>query len=96
MPARREPIEAAVYFVVAEALTNVARYAFATAASVTVRPTTDSVLVEVSDNGHGGADPRTGSGLRGLIDRVEALGGRLEVQSPTGRGTTIRAWLPVG
>jgi signal transduction histidine kinase len=91
-----EPIEAAAYFVVAEALTNVARYAFATAATVTVRPTTDSVLVEVSDDGNGGADPRAGSGLRGLIDRVEALGGRLEVESPIGRGTTIRAWLPAG
>jgi signal transduction histidine kinase len=89
-----EPIEAAAYFIVAEALTNVARYASASAASVTVRPDADSVLVEVTDDGTGGADPRAGSGLRGLIDRIEALGGRLEVESPPGQGTTVRAWLP--
>jgi signal transduction histidine kinase len=90
-----EAVEAAAYFVVAEALTNVARYASASVASVTVRPSTNGVLLEVVDDGRGGADPLAGSGLRGLIDRVEALGGRLEIQSPSGRGTTVRAWLPV-
>jgi signal transduction histidine kinase len=89
-----EPLEAAAYFVVAEALTNVARYASAQGASVSVRREGDAVLVEVSDDGAGGADPHAGTGLRGLIDRVEALGGRLEVESPPGRGTTVRAWLP--
>ena len=89
-----EPLEAAAYFVVAEALTNVARYASARTASVTVRREADDVLVEVTDDGSGGADPDAGTGLRGLIDRVEALGGRLEVQSPVDRGTTVRAWLP--
>jgi signal transduction histidine kinase len=89
-----EPLEAAAYFVVAEALTNIARYASARTASVTVRREADGVLVEVTDNGSGGADPDAGTGLRGLIDRVEALGGRLEVQSPIDRGTTVRAWLP--
>ncbi len=89
-----EPLEAAAYFVVAEALTNVARYASAQTASVTVRREAEEVLVEVTDDGSGGADPEAGTGLRGLIDRVEALGGRLEVQSPVDRGTTVRAWLP--
>jgi signal transduction histidine kinase len=91
-----EPLEAAAYFVVAEALTNVARYASASTASVTARREADGVLVEVTDDGDGGADPGAGTGLRGLIDRVEALGGRLEVESPIGRGTTVRAWLPEG
>ena len=89
-----EPVEAAAYFVVAEALTNVARYASARTASVIVRRETDDVLVEVIDDGSGGANSSAGTGLRGLIDRVEALGGRLEVQSPVDRGTTVRAWLP--
>jgi len=89
-----EPLEAAAYFVVAEALTNVARYASARTASVIVRREANDVLVEVTDDGSGGADPAAGTGLRGLIDRVEALGGRLEVQSPVDRGTTVRAWLP--
>ncbi len=91
-----EPVEAAAYFVVAEALTNVARYASASSATVTVRREGDDVLVEVNDDGAGGADPTAGSGLRGLTDRVEALGGRLEVESPLGRGTTVRACLPEG
>ena len=77
-----EPLEAAAYFVVAEALTNVARYASARTVSVTVRRDADDVLVEVIDDGSGGADPDAGTGLRGLIDRVEALGGRLEVPEP--------------
>ena len=79
-----EPLEAAAYFVVAEALTNVARYASARGASVSVRREADAVLVEVTDDGAGGADPNAGTGLRGLTDRVEALGGRLEVESPRG------------
>jgi signal transduction histidine kinase len=89
-----EALEAAAYFVVAETLTNVARYASARTASVTVRREADAVLVEVTDDGSGGADADAGTGLRGLIDRVEALGGRLEIQSPTDGGTTVRAWLP--
>jgi signal transduction histidine kinase len=89
-----EALDAAAYFVVSEALTNVARYAFARTAAVTVRREGDSVLVEVIDDGDGGADPAAGSGLRGLMDRVEALGGRLDVESPLGRGTAVRAVLP--
>jgi signal transduction histidine kinase len=89
-----ERVESAAYFVVAEALTNVAKYSQATRASVNVRRDDGEVFVEVADDGVGGADPATGSGLRGLLDRVSALGGRLEVDSPAGRGTTVRAAIP--
>jgi signal transduction histidine kinase len=87
-------VESAAYFVVAEALTNVAKYARATHASVNVKRDDGRVLVEVSDDGVGGADPATGSGLSGLLDRVSALGGSLEVNSEAGRGTTVRAEIP--
>ena len=89
-----EPVESAFYFVVAEALTNVAKYADATRARVNVTRDDGQVLVEVSDDGVGGADPGAGSGLRGLRDRVAALGGRLEVDSRRGSGTTVRAAIP--
>ena len=89
-----EPVEAAAYFVVAEALTNVAKYAEATRASVQLRRDNGSLLVEVADDGVGGADAARGSGLRGLADRVSALDGRLEVESPVGGGTTVRASIP--
>ena len=90
-----EPVEAAAYYVVAEALANVQKHA--DAHSVVVKATVDAeeLLVEVGDDGTGGADPG-GDGLRGLVDRVEALGGSLEVDSPTGRGTRVRATFPVG
>ena len=95
-PAERlpAPVEAASYFVVAEALTNVARYARATHAAVSVSLSNGQVEVEVADDGVGGADPQAGSGLRGLADRVAALDGRLEVVSPRGEGTTIRDLIP--
>jgi signal transduction histidine kinase len=89
------PIESAVYFVVSEGLTNVAKYAQATQASVTVRCGTARVTVEVADDGVGGADAAHGSGLRGLADRLAALDGRLSVNSPAGRGTRLRAELPI-
>ena len=88
-------IEAALYYVVAESLTNVAKYARATAANVRLHCTDGSARVEVADNGLGGADPSRGSGLRGLIDRVEALGGRLDIESPATGGTRVSAELPV-
>jgi signal transduction histidine kinase len=88
-------VESTAYFVVAEALTNVAKYANASQARVSVRRDDGQVLVEVSDDGVGGADPASGSGLRGLGDRVSALGGRLDVDSPEGEGTTIRAAIPL-
>ncbi len=95
-PAERLPaaVESASYFVVAEALTNVARYAQASRAAVTVSRANGRVEVEVTDDGVGGADPEAGSGLRGLADRVAALDGRLEVVSPHGGGTTVRAVIP--
>jgi signal transduction histidine kinase len=90
-----EPIEAAAYYVVAEALANVAKYASANHARVDLACDDGLLAVEVSDDGVGGADPDRGSGLRGLSDRVEALGGRLRVSSERGRGTTVRAELPL-
>jgi signal transduction histidine kinase len=95
-PAERlpAPVESASYFVVAEALTNVARYANASRAEVRVSRANGRVEVEVRDDGDGGADPAAGSGLRGLADRVSALDGRLEVVSPQGRGTVVRAVIP--
>jgi signal transduction histidine kinase len=90
-----ESVEAAAYFVVCEALTNVAKYAHASEARVRVERDDGHAMVEVVDDGVGGADERGGSGLRGLADRVEALGGRLVVTSPAGEGTAVRAQLPV-
>jgi signal transduction histidine kinase len=88
-------VEAAAYFVVAEAITNVARYARARSARVVVRHEDDRIVVRVADDGIGGADPGKGSGLRGLADRVAALNGRLAVESVPGRGTTVHAIIPV-
>ncbi|MDO8184562.1 sensor histidine kinase [Conexibacter sp. JD483] len=88
------PIEGAAYFVVAEALANVAKYAGATHAEVSVQRLEGHAIVQVSDDGVGGADPAGGTGLRGLEDRLSAIDGRLAVFSPSGRGTTIRAEIP--
>jgi signal transduction histidine kinase len=96
MPAERlpAPVEAAAYFVVAEALTNVAKYAGASSAEVRIARNGGYAVVEVRDDGVGGADPAVGTGLRGLADRLAALDGRLEVHSPPGHGTTVRAEVP--
>jgi signal transduction histidine kinase len=96
VPRQRFPpaVEAAVYFVCAETLANVAKYADASQATVEVTAANGHVRVEVSDDGVGGAEPERGSGLRGLSDRVDALGGRFSVQSPPGGGTRILAELP--
>jgi signal transduction histidine kinase len=88
-------VEATAYFVVSEALTNVAKYAEATTASVVIGLDGDRLVIEISDDGRGGADPTAGSGLRGLGDRIAALDGTLEVDSPPGQGTTVRASLVV-
>ena len=89
------PVEAAAYFVVAESLTNVAKYADARARRASAHSRNGSyAVVEVSDDGVGGADPTVGTGLRGLADRLAALDGRLEVHSPPGEGTTVRAEVP--
>jgi len=87
-------VEAAAYYVVSEALTNIAKYADASAARVAFTREDGRLIVTVADDGVGGADAARGSGLRGLADRVEALGGRLDVDSPPGVGTTLRATLP--
>ncbi len=89
------PVESAAYFVVSEALANVAKYAHATHASVTVEQTNGDLTVEVVDDGVGGADVARGSGLRGLEDRLAALDGSLSLDSPAGRGTRLRARIPV-
>jgi len=89
------PVATAVYFVVAEALTNVAKYAEAGRATVTVARAGAVVRAEVADDGVGGATPGGGSGLRGLADRVAALDGRLDVDSPRGGGTRVRAEIPL-
>jgi signal transduction histidine kinase len=89
------PAEAAAYFLVAEALTNVARYAQATRASVDVRREDDELVVRVADDGVGGVDPNVGSGLRGLDDRVATVGGTLAIDSPLGGGTRLEARIPV-
>jgi signal transduction histidine kinase len=89
------PVETAAYFVVSEALTNVSKYADASHATVAVRHADGRLMVEVADDGVGGADAGSGSGLRGLADRVAALDGKLSVESPSGRGTRLRAEIPV-
>ncbi len=96
MPTDRLPaaVEAAAYFVVAESLTNVVKYAAAEHASVWVSRHDGYAVVEVRDDGVGGADPASGTGLRGLADRLAALDGRLEVHSPPGGGTVVRANIP--
>jgi PAS domain S-box-containing protein len=90
------PVEAAAYYVVSEALTNVAKYAQASNVDIRVERLNGHAVVEVVDDGVGGADPLGGSGLRGLADRVEALDGRLQVESAPGRGTVVRAEIPCG
>jgi PAS domain S-box-containing protein len=91
-----EPVEAAAYYLIAEAITNVAKHAQATHVAVSVRRDDRRVLVQVADDGIGGADPGAGSGLHGLADRVEALHGQLRVDSPPGGGTRLEARIPVG
>jgi len=90
-----EPVEIAAYYVVAEALANVVKHAEATSVTVSVSRDEDDVVVTVRDDGRGGADPARGSGLVAVRDRAEALGGSLEVESPPGEGTLVRAVLPV-
>ena len=89
------PVEVAIFYVVSESLANVAKYADAQTVAVRVAASGDAVVVEVSDDGVGGADERQGSGLRGLSDRVEALDGRLVVESPAGAGTRVLATMPL-
>ena len=87
-------VEVAAYYVVAEAITNVAKYAHASHATVSVRRSNGRAMVTVADDGVGGADPALGTGLRGLADRLEALNGRLDVESSAASGTRISAEIP--
>jgi signal transduction histidine kinase len=91
-----ERVEVASYFVVSEALANAAKHARASVAHVSVETAGSLLHVSIRDDGLGGADPARGSGLIGLTDRVQALGGTLTVLSPPGQGTTVRVELPVG
>jgi signal transduction histidine kinase len=90
-----EPLEVAAYYVVAEALTNTAKHAHASRAQVTARRREGWLELIVSDDGRGGADASAGSGLTGLVDRVEAIGGTMHIDSRAGVGTTVRVRLPV-
>jgi signal transduction histidine kinase len=94
-PERAPPtVETAIYFTVAEALTNITKHAHATRASVTVDATDGALVAEIVDDGVGGARPTAGSGLCGLTDRMEAVGGTLSVESPPAGGTRVRAHAP--
>jgi signal transduction histidine kinase len=89
-----EPVESAAYFVASEALANAAKHSHASEVRLLASCDGTSLVIEVADDGIGGAGAGRGSGLRGLADRVEAIGGRLTISSPPGRGTTIRAEIP--
>ena len=92
-----EAVATCAYFVCSEALANVAKYASASRVRISVTiPPGGGMAVEIEDDGSGGADPAAGTGLRGLSDRVEALGGTLTVLSPAGAGTRLTAWIPSG
>ena len=93
VPRLPAPVETTVYYIVAEALTNVVKHARASRATVTVTLDGDRVAIEVRDDGSGGADPTRGTGLTGLLDRAEAANGTLVVDSPPGAGTTLQATL---
>ena len=97
LPAERFPehVEATAYYVVAEALTNVAKYARASTASVRASRVDDRLRIEVVDDGAGGADPSAGSGLLGLADRLAAVSGSFEVESEPAAGTRVRAEIPL-
>jgi signal transduction histidine kinase len=88
-------VETTAYFVASEALANVAKYARATRATVSAVVCDDCLTIQVRDDGVGGADPSLGSGLLGLTDRVEAVGGRLSIESPAGGGTRLVADIPM-
>jgi signal transduction histidine kinase len=90
-----EQIELAAYFIASESLTNASKYANASAVSIRVVREQDVVLVEIADDGCGGAEAATGTGLHGLADRIDALGGTFEVESPRGVGTHVTARLPL-
>jgi signal transduction histidine kinase len=89
-----QPVESAAYFILSEALANIVKHAHARTATLMVKPRDGQLVVEISDDGQGGASAASGGGLEGLADRVGALDGRLTVDSKPGAGTTIRAEIP--
>jgi signal transduction histidine kinase len=91
-----ERVETAAYYLASEALTNVTKHADATWVKVQVACVNGRALIQVRDDGKGGAEPGRGTGLRGLRDRVEALGGDLTIASPLGEGTLLKAEIPCG
>ena len=96
MPELPADVEAVAYFVCSEALANIAKHAGASRASISVTTGDGRVRVAIEDDGRGGADPARGTGLRGLADRLEALGGALRVDSRAGGGTRLAAEIPLG
>jgi signal transduction histidine kinase len=90
-----DDVELAAYFIVSESLTNARKYADAETVRIRVAPVAEGLLVEIVDDGSGGADPASGTGLRGLADRIDSLGGRLEISSAPGAGTRVSARLPL-
>ncbi|HEY2081090.1 MAG TPA: ATP-binding protein, partial [Streptosporangiaceae bacterium] len=95
-PARLpEPVEVAAYYVICEALTNAAKHSNASVVQVSAKIAGKVLHLQVRDDGDGGADPALGSGLMGLKDRVEALGGTIAIHSPAGAGTSLDADLPL-
>jgi signal transduction histidine kinase len=91
-----DPVEVAAYYIVSEALTNASKHANATRVWVSVGVDNDMLRLSIRDDGVGGADANRGSGLTGLRDRIEALGGRIKIESPSGGGTLIEAEIPIG
>jgi signal transduction histidine kinase len=91
-----EHVEAAAYYVVSEALTNAAKHAHASVVKIDVAEQDAILKLAIRDDGVGGADPRQGTGLAGLADRIEAVGGRLEIVSPARGGTSLSIEIPVG
>jgi signal transduction histidine kinase len=94
VPRLADPVEAALFFVCSEALTNAVKHAAASRVAVELGIEGEGVILTIADDGCGGADPRRGSGLRGLADRVEALGGRLRLESPAQGGTRVVTEIP--
>ena len=90
-----ERVEVATYYLVSEALTNVAKHAQASIVNIDVEATDATVQLAIRDDGVGGANPAKGSGLIGLRDRVETLGGKIEIASPEGRGTSLLVTIPI-
>jgi signal transduction histidine kinase len=95
LPRLPRQVEVAAYYVVSEALTNTAKHAHAAVAHVELEADETTLQLAIRDDGIGGAEPSQGSGLLGLRDRIEALGGRLEITSPTGSGTTLLIHIPI-